>query len=70
MATEDDEQEIRAKHRGHELLVTASRSGERRWFWSYLVDGRVHGRGRVACTSAEMALRMGLSAAKVRADGL
>jgi hypothetical protein len=70
MATDDAEQEATAKHRGHTIKVIATRVEAGRWSWGYLIDKRIDGRGRITLATPEAALRMGMSAAKARAEEL
>jgi hypothetical protein len=63
----DDQQERKTRHKGHEITVTVTRSGLH-WGWAYLIDGRTYSVGRVPCSSADQALRMGLAAAKARIE--
>lgn len=67
---DDTQQELAAKHGGHDILVRATSGPNRLWMWSYFIDGRNHSVGRVPCTSAQVALRQGLNAAKARVDGM
>lgn len=70
MSAHDEAQSRETRYKGHKIQVTATPAPKGRWMWSYLVDGRSHSVGRVACASAEAALLQGLNAAKARADGV
>lgn len=71
MAADDDiETRRREKYRGHRISVEAIESKTGRWYWTYLIDGRIGGQGRTLLDSVEAALRQGMNAAECRADGL
>ena len=56
---------------GHEVEVTAREVRQGVWSWTYLIDDRFVGVGRAGSESpdADAALRRGMLAARVRADG-